>query len=63
MKKQGIDYQRQIDGAVYVVLDGKRVGVIRLYPPGWQYKPRGGEAGDFFATLAECKKSLESDDE
>lgn len=57
-----IKYERQIDGSIFVRLDGKTVGVIRMFPLGWQYKPRGGEPGDFYSTLAECKASLESDE-
>lgn len=44
-----------------VLLDGKRVGKIRVVPNGFQYVPKGGSnAGKVFATISECKRSLES---
>lgn len=58
-----ITYQQHPNGTIYVYLEGRHVGTIRLYPLGWQYKPIGGDPGDFYTTLAECKASLESPDD
>jgi hypothetical protein len=44
-----------------VRLDGTRVGVIRTFATGYQYKPTGGKAGEIFPTLEACKASLEQE--
>jgi hypothetical protein len=44
-----------------VRLDGTRVGVIRAFATGYQYKPTGGKAGEIFPTLDACKASLEQE--
>lgn len=56
------------DSAEKVLLDGKVVGVIRPikndFDGGvkWQYVPKGQKVGGgTFATIEECKRSLESD--
>lgn len=48
--------------ATWVLLDGKRIGVIKREIGGYRYHTRKpGNAGDFFPTLDECKKSLEAE--
>ncbi|USM11494.1 hypothetical protein vBCbaSRXM_49 [Citromicrobium phage vB_CbaS-RXM] len=45
-----------------VFLDGKKVGAIRSFDEGYRYCPVGTKIkGEPFATLAECKASLEDD--
>lgn len=58
-----ITYKPQPDGGIRVLLDGKLVGTIRRFGVlGWQYRPRGNaESGDYFATLEQCKRSLEGE--
>ena len=53
---------------IFVYLNGKFAGKIELlYPrhndPRWRYLPMGhkSKAGPMFATLAECKRSLEGE--
>ena len=49
---------------VTVIMDGKKVGVIRELPSGnFQYLPNGKKslAGDEFETLEACKRSLEEE--
>lgn len=53
---------------IHVYIDGKFAGKIELlYPrhndPRWRYLPNGHKrlAGPMFATLAECKRSLEGE--
>lgn len=58
-----IEYRPQANGSVRVYLEGYRAGTIVLYPLGWQYRTIGGVSGAFYPTLAECKASLEDDDE
>jgi hypothetical protein len=58
-----ITYKTQPDGSVRVYLDGKLTGTIRRRGNSWSYRPRGtSEDGDEFPALADCKRSLESDD-
>lgn len=42
-----------------VYLANKRVGMIIESSEGFRYSPDGHERGDLFQTLAECKQSLE----
>lgn len=55
-------------GRTPVYLDGKKVGEIRMKiikgnhtNPVWFYKPNGRPGGNYFASFALCKQSLESD--
>ena len=46
-----------------VFLSNRRVGTIYQVKGGWQYRVDGSHknaAGDIYATLGECKKSLEA---
>jgi hypothetical protein len=51
--------------ALAVYLDGKMVGAITHSSEGYVYWPRSAkerkQAGDAFATLAECKRSIEGE--
>lgn len=50
--------------ALGVYLDGIRIGEIRVVSGGFQYFPRGQKiGGDIFPTLAEVKRSLETEAE
>jgi hypothetical protein len=44
-----------------VRLDGKIVGEIISLAGGYAYKPKGRKPGETFATLAECKRSVEGE--
>lgn len=47
---------------IIVRLDGKRVGTILKDPDGYYYLPYGSTTkGQVYSTLAEVKRSLESD--
>jgi hypothetical protein len=56
-----ISYKMQSDGDIAVRVDGRKVGRITLGPHGFRYYPSvGGGMGAAYATLAECKESLEA---
>ncbi len=63
----GITY-KPIDksDSIRVLLDGKVTGTIHNgHSLGWQYRPRTAgkwARGDYYPTLDECKRSLETDD-
>lgn len=56
-----ITYKPRPNGSIRVFLDGKSVGTIHKLAGEYRYQPFGGEPGEWFPTLAECKRSLESE--
>ena len=61
-----IEYIKGSNGVV-VKLDGKWIGTIERASLGeslgWRYRPKGSnKTGETFATLRECKKSLEGEE-
>ena len=53
-----ITYKPRPNGFVRVFLDGKPVGTIERLAGQYRYRPFGGAPGEWFSTLAECKRSL-----
>lgn len=54
-----ITYKLRPNGRIWVYLDGKSVGSIQKLAGEYRYQPWGGLPGEWFPTLAECKRSLE----
>lgn len=47
-----------------VLLEGKRVGtILSKEGKGWWYKPKNGQPGEVFDSLAKVKRSIEYGDE
>lgn len=60
-KSRVVKYGLGIREIVSVILDGKRVGVIRKEQGGWRYWPKDTDrGGELYPSLAAAKKSLES---
>lgn len=57
-----ISYEWIKDGLIAVFLEKKRVGKILKVTKGYQYYPKGGQPGEVFDTLDECKDSLEANE-
>lgn len=61
-----ISYSTRTSWSLNVRLDGKIVGIIQEYVEGdvrsYQYIPKGSKTGgEKFPTLAQCKRSIESE--
>ena len=57
-----ITYKDSNDGTISVYLDGKLVGKIHEHARGFRYYPTGAKTGgDIYKTIAEVKRSLESE--
>ena len=63
MNNPRFKYADKGDSNIHVKLDGRSVGIIRRRKGKWIYCPQGKirAAGDPFATLAECKESIEEE--
>lgn len=57
-----ITYKPRPNGTIRVFLDSRPVGTIEKLAGEYRYKPFGGEPGEWFNTLAGCKRSLEGND-
>lgn len=56
-----ITYNMVVPTLLKVFIGRKRVGTISKTSQGWQYRPFASSAlgGEYFKTLAECKRSIE----